>query len=91
MEAPLGGGKGFQLHQVSFGKKRGGSVITSAMRDFSDWIWSNDLVDLPLRAADFTWSNMRRDPIISRLDRFLVSSGWLDIFPDCVLTLKSVG
>lgn len=55
-------------------EKKRGSVITSAMRDFSDWIRSNDLVDLPLRAADFTWSNMQREPIISRLDWFLVSS-----------------
>ena len=58
--------------------------MTSAMREFSDWIRSNDLVDLPLRGADFAWSNMQRDLIMCRLDRFLVSSDWLDILLDCI-------
>lgn len=65
-------------------EKKGGSVITSALRDFSDWIRRNYLVDLPFQGADFTWSNMQRDPIVRRLDRFLVCSEWLDIFPDCI-------
>ena len=53
------------------------------MRGFNDWIQFHDLVDLPLRGADFTWSNMQTKPVMSRLDRFLVSTDWLDIFPDC--------
>ena len=34
-------------------------VISPAMGDFSDWIRHHDLFDLPLRGADFTWSNLQ--------------------------------
>lgn len=53
------------------------------MRDFSDWIRNHGLVDLPLRGVNFTWSNMQENLVMYRLDRFLVSTNWLDLFPDC--------
>lgn len=37
---------------------------------------------LPLRGADFTWSNLQINPVMSRLDRYLVSTDWLEIFSD---------
>lgn len=64
-------------------EKKGGCVMTTAMRDLSDWIRQQDLVDLPLGGADFTWSNNQAIPVMSRLDRFLVSTDWLDLFLDC--------
>lgn len=41
-------------------------MINSTMKDFSDWIRCNDLVYLPLRGADFTRSNMQKDPTMSQ-------------------------
>lgn len=41
--------------------------------------------DLPLRGVEFTWSNMLECLVMSQLDRFLVSTEWLDLFPDCTL------
>ncbi|XP_058111123.1 uncharacterized protein LOC131254135 [Magnolia sinica] len=52
-----------------------------AMRRFSDWIQSEQLIDLPLLGAKFTWSNERANPTFSRLDRSLLSSEWIDSFP----------
>ena len=52
------------------------------MRDFNDWIRAQDLCDLPLQGAKFTWSNMQQFPV-SRLDQFLVSTDGLDLFRDC--------
>ena len=48
------------------------------MRDFSDWICHHDLFDLPLRGADFTWSDLQKNAVMRRLDRFLVSLDWLE-------------
>lgn len=50
---------------------------------FSDWINSHALVDLQLTgASSFTWPNHQNPPIMSRLDRFLVSSEWMDVYSD---------
>lgn len=54
------------------------------MKDFNDWINHHNLVDLPLHGVEFTWSNMQKDPVICHLDRFLVSTDWVDLFPDCI-------
>ena len=40
------------------------------MREFNDWINFHDIVDLPLRCAKFTWSNLQETPEMSRLDHF---------------------
>ena len=49
-------------------EKKGGCTISPAMKDFSDWIRHHDLFDLPSRGADFTWSNLQINPVMSRLD-----------------------
>lgn len=61
-----------------------GCSFSPVMQDFNDSIRHHDLFNLPLRGSDFTWSNMQENPVMSRLDRFLVSTDWLDVFPDCV-------
>ncbi|XP_077234220.1 uncharacterized protein LOC143876406 [Tasmannia lanceolata] len=52
----------------------GGQRITVGMRNFADFIANNELVDLPLGGASFTWA---RGTNRSRLDRFLLSGDWL--------------
>ncbi|XXG85840.1 hypothetical protein AAC387_Pa11g0856 [Persea americana] len=56
------------------------------MRRFSDWINSHSLVDLQMGGASFTWSNHQTNPAMSRLDRFLVSSDWLETYPEVIQT-----
>ncbi|RVX01637.1 Transposon TX1 uncharacterized 149 kDa protein [Vitis vinifera] len=40
-----------------------------------------ELLDPPLRNASFTWSNMQESPVCKRLDRFLYSNEWEQLFP----------
>lgn len=51
-------------------ERRGGYPFSSDMRDFSDWIRLNEMVDLPVGGARYTWTNKQQDPITSRLGRF---------------------
>ncbi|KAJ9701108.1 hypothetical protein PVL29_006452 [Vitis rotundifolia] len=62
-------------------EKLGGSSFTSSMRDFDGFIRDCELLDSPLRNAQFTWSNMQESPVCKRLDRFLYSNEWELSFP----------
>ncbi|CAK8571494.1 unnamed protein product [Lathyrus sativus] len=52
------------------------------MEGFDEFIVEADLVDLPLIGRRFTWSNLEGS-FMSRIDRFLVSDGWLEHCPNC--------
>ena len=51
-----------------------------AMREFSSFIDSCNLVDPSLEGARFTWSSHEEVPLLSRIDRFLFSVEWEDHF-----------
>lgn len=61
-------------------EKLGGCRITPNMQQFSDRINSNSIINLHLSRAAFTWSNLQRSPLMSKLDRFLVSMHWLELY-----------
>ncbi|XVF65903.1 hypothetical protein PTKIN_Ptkin09bG0288100 [Pterospermum kingtungense] len=63
-------------------EKRGESVNTRALYDFSNFIEGLGLVDLPLLGGVFTWSSNRKAPSFSRLDRFLLDPEFLLKFPE---------
>ena len=74
---------GGDFNVVRFPTERlGGEALTPAMLDFSDFISTFGLVDIPLEGGSFTWSNNRTDISMSRIDRFLYSTDWEDHFPD---------
>ena len=60
----------------------GCTSFTLAMTDFSDFIDTANLIDLPLLSGPFTWSSGSDSPLMSRIDRVLVSANWEDHFPD---------
>jgi hypothetical protein len=65
---------GGDFNVIRFPSERsGGRRISSAMREFSDFIFERGLMDLPLSRGICTWSNSQS---WSRIDRFLVSPGW---------------
>ncbi|CAN6584292.1 unnamed protein product [Malus baccata var. baccata] len=66
------------------GEKEGGKQRSmSSMRDFREFVASNELADLGYEGYPFTWRNKRDSlPIQQRLDRGLASSGWLNFYPD---------
>uniref|UniRef100_A0A2N9EUU7 Reverse transcriptase domain-containing protein n=1 Tax=Fagus sylvatica TaxID=28930 RepID=A0A2N9EUU7_FAGSY len=55
----------------------GATDFSPSMREFTDFIFSMGLLDLPMDGGNFTWSNARSK---SRLDRFLCSPLLADHF-----------
>ena len=62
-------------------KRLGSNSFTIAMREFSNFISEQGLIDLPLQGGSFTWSNSREVASKARLDRFLFFVDWEDKFP----------
>ena len=63
-------------------KGLGGSRLTPAMENFSEFIEKLSLIDLPLEGESYTWSSGSEQPSMSRIDRVLVSLDWEDHHPD---------
>ena len=73
---------GGDFNVVRFPSERSGSSnFTSAMHQFSAFIFEQSLIDLPLVGESFTWSNSREVASRSRLDKFLLSADWEENFP----------
>lgn len=48
---------------------------------FNELISELALIDPPMMNQQFTWSNMQQNPVLARLDRFLISTEWDQDFP----------
>ncbi|KAJ3687082.1 hypothetical protein LUZ61_016246 [Rhynchospora tenuis] len=55
------------------------------MSAFNELIEDLQLFDVPLSNRRYTWSNKQPNPILSRLDRFLISPDWFGEHPKIVL------
>ncbi|RVW16447.1 Transposon TX1 uncharacterized 149 kDa protein [Vitis vinifera] len=64
-------------------RSRQGS-LNGAMRRFAQVVDDLALIDLPLQGGVYSLSGGRNNQTWARLDRFLVSQGWLDIFRGAV-------
>jgi hypothetical protein len=63
-------------------EKNGGSRITRSMREFNSFIAECCLRDIPLVNGSFTWSGPGPRFVSTRIDRFLFTTGWEDLFPN---------
>ncbi|RVW43464.1 Transposon TX1 uncharacterized 149 kDa protein [Vitis vinifera] len=54
--------------------------LTGAMRIFAQTVDELELMDLPMQGGAFTWSGARDNQSWARLDRFLVTQQWLEMF-----------
>ena len=61
-------------------ERLGGRRTSGNMTFFSDWINRHALMDPNLSGASYTWSNHQDPPVMSRLDRFLVSTDWIQLY-----------
>ncbi|XWS18633.1 hypothetical protein CRYUN_Cryun32bG0061500 [Craigia yunnanensis] len=69
------------FNEVLYEEERVGSSNSSTSTvDFVNFVYSIELVDLPLVGRKFTWHAKRGTPAMSRLDRFLLSTNWLLIY-----------
>ena len=59
-------------------EKIGAATFISTMHDFSDFVSTYGLMNIPLEGANFTWSNNCKTASISRIDRFLLLAKWED-------------
>ncbi|KAG9448166.1 hypothetical protein H6P81_014294 [Aristolochia fimbriata] len=50
------------------------------MNYFNNLIQELSLIEPTLSGAEFTWTNGRNQPIMAKLDRFLVNQEWIDIY-----------
>uniref|UniRef100_A0A2N9EFL4 Reverse transcriptase domain-containing protein n=1 Tax=Fagus sylvatica TaxID=28930 RepID=A0A2N9EFL4_FAGSY len=72
---------GGDFNVVRFPAERVGSTnFSTSMHEFSDFISSHGLIDIPLTGGNFTWSNNREISSMSRIDRFLYSADWAEGF-----------
>lgn len=72
-------------------EKRGGTITSSNMERFFDFIKPNEFIDLPLLGAKFTWLNKRKRVAMSRIDRFLMTKGWEEHFLGVMQTALASG
>lgn len=67
-------GSGGDFNVIKFvNEKSPASRMTRSMKDFGAFIHHNSLRNNPLVNGQFTWTNRQEPPIMSRLDRFIVS------------------
>lgn len=73
---------GGDFNEIRFPHERLGCMnISRGMSEFSNFINSCNLVDLPLYGSKFSWVKGGGGHSMSRIDRLLVSSDWEDFFP----------
>ena len=73
---------GGDFNVVRFPFEQSSSIsFIAAMREFSNFISEQGLIDIPLQGGSFTWSNSCEVVSKARLDRFLFSADWEDKFP----------
>nr|GFA90292.1 RNA-directed DNA polymerase, eukaryota, reverse transcriptase zinc-binding domain protein [Tanacetum cinerariifolium] len=70
------------FNEVRYASERFGSVFhTFNAAEFNAFIVNSHLQDIPLGGYSFTWSDKYANKM-SKLDHFLVSQGFLDLFPN---------
>jgi exonuclease III len=52
---------------------------------FNSIINTFDLIDISITGGRYTWSNNQENPTLERLDRYLASKSWEDLFPLCLV------
>ncbi len=72
---------GGDFNVVRFPSERVGSDhFSPAMYDFSYFISTNGLIDVPLSGGIYTWSNNREVSSMSCIDRYLFTADWVEGF-----------
>jgi hypothetical protein len=70
-------------------EKNNSNIDRRAMNLFHTFVSDHELKDIYMHCRLFTWSNERKVPTMSRIDRCLVSVDWDIMNPDSVLQALS--
>jgi hypothetical protein len=66
-------------------EKNNENLDRANMRRFRDFVSSQELKEIYMHGRLFTWSNERRAPTMSKIDRALASVDWDLSYPDALL------
>ena len=66
--------------------RRGKGNNASASKLFNKFVNHNLLLELGLNIRHFTWSNLREDAMLAKLDRYIVSLDWHHQYPLTMLS-----
>lgn len=55
---------------------------------YNGFIQDSELIDIPLRNRNFTWTNKRPQPVFSKIDRVFTSQEWSTGYP--IITLEAL-
>lgn len=69
----------FNIIRFSSEKNKGGTHKPTNL--FNSIINTFGLIDIHMTGGKYTWSNNQDNPTLERLDRYLVSKNWEDMFP----------
>ncbi|XP_074300468.1 uncharacterized protein LOC141631739 [Silene latifolia] len=70
---------------LHFNEREGRPVLWSEIYEFRDCVDYCEIVDIKGQGALFTWNN-KHEPnsrVFSRLDRFMVNTEWMQLYPEC--------
>jgi endonuclease/exonuclease/phosphatase family metal-dependent hydrolase len=70
----------FNIIRYSSGKNKKGALEKHS-RTFNAVISAYELVEIEMTGGKFTWVKQSTTPTLEKLDRFLMSKNWEDIFP----------
>ena len=71
---------------IHFCSERKGSVESNKpSAKLNDLIDDLQLMEIKLNQFSFTWSNHKENPVLVKLDRYLVSMEWAAAFPSHIL------
>jgi hypothetical protein len=73
---------GGDFNIIRFSSEKNKCMRTNKWTDmFNSIINTYALREIHLSGGQYTWSNNQKDPTLEKLDRFLMSSDWEDLFP----------
>ena len=71
----------FNLIRSPHDRNRPGGDSNNMLR-FNSLLQQLDLVEIPLKGRNFTWSNMQDSPLLEKLDWIFTSANWTLTFPN---------
>ncbi|XP_074283590.1 uncharacterized protein LOC141608133 [Silene latifolia] len=78
---------------LAMNERIGSEVTVAELKGFQDCVDSCGLMDIPAQGAFFTWTNKHEvgSMVFSRIDRAMITDGWLDRYPDTLTTFHPEG
>lgn len=61
-------------------ERLGEASFSLTMEEFSNFIFEQGPMNIPLQGGNFTWSNHQNSPSWSKIDKFHISPKWEDHF-----------